>query len=114
MYDEVRRSLFIFRCWGWRVFTPTTMSSDTSAPPPPLPPNPAPLVYSSHSGRRVSKCEPYYDPNAEQEFLDTRNQLWEVEGWKEPPLLIVYQYLPSILQEGPQYVQFCFVCEIPL
>lgn len=83
------------------------MSSNTPAPPPPFPPTPVSgghpqLTITLPSEQRITKCQPVYELNAEQEFLDTRNQLWELEGWKEPPLLTVYQYLPSILQEGPQ------------
>lgn len=78
----------------------------------PLPPPPLPLKVASHDcfinissetfSHLNSKSVSHSEPDAEQEFVDTRNRLWALEGWKEPPLLTVYQYLPPILQEGPQ------------
>ncbi|KAJ1529232.1 hypothetical protein ONE63_006035 [Megalurothrips usitatus] len=84
------------------------MSSNTPIPPPPLPPKSTMHglyeKYPSTPSTFKSSVQnsSYYEPNAEQELIDTRNRLWELEGWKEAPLLTVYQYLPSILQEGPQ------------
>ncbi|XP_034250446.1 UPF0692 protein C19orf54 [Thrips palmi] len=84
------------------------MSSTVPVPPPPLAP---PSTFQSGK-ERVSplpthqlsdpKNEVLYEPNAEQELVDTRNRLWELEGWKDTPLLTVYQYIPPILQNGPQ------------
>lgn len=84
------------------------MSSNVPVPPPPHAP---PIAF--HGGEEMVSSPPInhklnlknvvsYQPNAEQELSDTRNRLWELEGWKDAPLLTVYQYIPPILQVGPQ------------
>ncbi|KAK3917291.1 UPF0692 protein C19orf54 [Frankliniella fusca] len=83
------------------------MSSNIPAPPPPVLPKPCTPgccdeVTSTAHLKSKHKITSFYKPSAEQELIDTRQRLWDLEGWKEPPLLTVYQYLPSILQEGPQ------------
>ncbi|KAE8741070.1 hypothetical protein FOCC_FOCC013408 [Frankliniella occidentalis] len=83
------------------------MSSNIPAPPAPVLPKPStPGCYNEVTStaqlKSKHKSSSYYEPSAEQELVDTRNRLWDLEGWKESPLLTVYQYLPSILQEGPQ------------
>lgn len=84
------------------------MSSNVPVPLPPLTP---PLLFQGGKDNFTSRPnnekeslrnDIIYEPNAEQELIDTRNRLWELEGWKESPLLTVYQYIPSILQVGPQ------------
>lgn len=84
------------------------MSSNVPIPPPPLAP---PFLFQGGVGgmacelsnqKIILENDLHYVPNAEQELISNRNRLWAREGWTDSPILTVYQYIPPILQIGPQ------------